>query len=123
AITAGKPEPPSALRPDVPHALDAVVLRALATDPKERFVWVAALRRALAPFAGKPVANPLVPDRPPPSSPAIEVEAATPSPFVRTLTPEVEALDAAWFPAGDAPADSAGEAALAPSDALDPAWD
>src|SRR5204863_7879285 len=25
--------------------------------------------------------------------------------------------------AGDAPADSAGEAALAPSDALDPAWD
>jgi serine/threonine-protein kinase len=36
------------------------------------------------------------------SSPAIEVEAATRSPFVRTLTPEVEALDNAWFAAGDA---------------------
>jgi serine/threonine-protein kinase len=39
-----------------------------------------------------------------PSSPAIEVE-KTPSPFVRTLTPEVEALDHAdhaWFAAGEA---------------------
>jgi hypothetical protein len=35
-------------------------------------------------------------------SPAIEVEAATRSPFVRTLTPEVEALDGAWFQAGEA---------------------
>jgi serine/threonine-protein kinase len=36
-----------------------------------------------------------------PVSPAIENEAKTPSPFVRTLTPEVEALDGAWFAAGE----------------------
>jgi serine/threonine-protein kinase len=31
------PEPPSKLRPEVPHALDAIVMRALAKDPDERF--------------------------------------------------------------------------------------
>ena len=31
------PEPPSKLRSDVPHELDAVVMRALAKDPDERF--------------------------------------------------------------------------------------
>ena len=31
------PEPPSELRPDVPHDLDLVVLRALAKDPDERY--------------------------------------------------------------------------------------
>ena len=31
------PKPPSELRPDVPHDLDSVVLRALAKDPSERY--------------------------------------------------------------------------------------
>jgi serine/threonine-protein kinase len=31
------PDPPSKLRAEVPHALDAVVMRALAKDPEERF--------------------------------------------------------------------------------------
>jgi eukaryotic-like serine/threonine-protein kinase len=47
-----------------------------------------------------------------PSSPAIDVETKTPSPFVRTLTPEVEALDHAWFAAGDAAQESTGETAI-----------
>jgi serine/threonine protein kinase len=32
-----KPEPPSALRPDVPRSLDLIVTRALAKDPDERY--------------------------------------------------------------------------------------
>jgi serine/threonine protein kinase len=129
AIVAGNPPPPSAGRPDVPAALDAVVLRALSRDPKARFNWVAALRRALLPFASSATrsaagATP-VPDRPPPSSPAIVAEAATPSPFRRTLTPEVEAMDAAWFAAGDAgeaPQEISGET-TAPSPSGDPELD
>jgi len=47
-----------------------------------------------------------------PKSPAIEVEAKTPSPFVRTLTPEVQALDNAWFAAGEDPNESGGATAI-----------
>lgn len=43
--------PPSAARPEVPPALDAVVLRALARDPGDRHPWASALAEALAPFA------------------------------------------------------------------------
>jgi serine/threonine-protein kinase len=181
AISAGNPTPPSTRQPEIPREIDAIVLRALGRDPKTRFGWVAALRRALLPFASKsagatptvdrpaatveraaatlerpaatldrmvatleraaatmkpaaPKAEPAAAtakhpaptmelaaatverpapaqDRPAPTSPAIAAEASTPSPFRRTLTPEVEALDAAWFAAGDAPENLAGAAA------------
>jgi serine/threonine-protein kinase len=42
-----EPKPPSEVRPDLPPGYDAVVLRAIAKDPSERFPSVAALRAAL----------------------------------------------------------------------------
>jgi eukaryotic-like serine/threonine-protein kinase len=42
--------PPSLARPEVPAALDAVVLRALAREPEERFAWASELAHALRPF-------------------------------------------------------------------------
>ena len=53
AIAAGNPAPPSTRRPDLPQSLDAVVRRALNTDPKRRFASVAELGLALYPFASK----------------------------------------------------------------------
>ena len=127
AIAAGNPAPPSARRPDIPPELNAVVLRALSPDPKARYFSVAELRQALLPFSSKATGS--VPTlqsraghaspsprrrrlRTPSPSPAIEVEVQPPSPFVRTLTPEVEALEGAWFAAGEAPQESAGETAI-----------
>jgi len=42
------PPSPRALRPDLPPALDAFILRALATAPRERYQTVTALRQELA---------------------------------------------------------------------------
>jgi len=42
---------PSARRREVPAGLDAVVLRALAREPEQRFRWAGDLRDALRPFA------------------------------------------------------------------------
>ena len=110
AIVAGNPAPPSTLRPLVPREIDAVVLRALSLDPKARFTWVAALGRALRAWAAlKPAGTTPVLQPPPPSSPAIDVEASTPSPFVKTLTPEVQTISGAWFAAAEQPEESSGE--------------
>ncbi len=43
--------PPSARRPEVPAGLDAVVLRALAREPEQRYRWASELRQALLPYA------------------------------------------------------------------------
>ncbi len=58
-----EPRPPSALNPSLPHSLDAVVMRALAKDPAERYgdadEMIAALqheRDALPALAGAPAA-------------------------------------------------------------------
>jgi serine/threonine-protein kinase len=50
------PVPPSELRPDVPPALDAVILRAIAKDPADRFQSAEAFRTALQ-AAGSPAAG------------------------------------------------------------------
>ena len=50
AATLGPPIAPSSVRPDVPHALDEVILRCLRIDPAERYVDAASLAAALAPF-------------------------------------------------------------------------
>jgi serine/threonine-protein kinase len=49
-VRAAEVRPPSASRPDLPRALDAVVLRALAREPEDRFAWASELAAALAPF-------------------------------------------------------------------------
>jgi len=112
AIVAGNPAPPSTRRPDLPQSMDSVVRRALNSDPKRRFASVAELGLALYPFASKAAAATPEPYRRPPTSPAIAVEAATPSLFVKTLTPEVEALDSAWFEAGESPPESEADQAI-----------
>jgi uncharacterized RDD family membrane protein YckC/predicted Ser/Thr protein kinase len=50
-ILSEAPEPPSAIRPEVPKGLDRAVLRAMSRDPEERYSDLAEFREALAPFA------------------------------------------------------------------------
>jgi eukaryotic-like serine/threonine-protein kinase len=101
AIAAGNPPSARARRPELPPKLDAVVLRAMCAEPQGRFSSVEALAEALRPFAALPGA-PEAGRRRPASSPAIAAQAATPSPFVRTLVPEQEAKSDPWFVAPDA---------------------
>ena len=46
------PEPPSRDRPDIPAALEAIILRCLAKSPDDRYQDVGALAQELTPFAG-----------------------------------------------------------------------
>ena len=54
-ICHGAPPDPKRLRPDLPAALEAVILRALQRDPAARFLSVRELGGALLPFASAPV--------------------------------------------------------------------
>jgi serine/threonine-protein kinase len=49
-VRAADVRPPSARNPAVTPPLDAVVLRALAREPEERYAWASELRDALLPF-------------------------------------------------------------------------
>jgi serine/threonine protein kinase len=51
AIVDGRPTLPRERRPDIPVALEAIVLRAMNVDPKSRFDSIAGLARAILPFA------------------------------------------------------------------------
>lgn len=61
-LMASPPEPPSSLRPEVPPALDAVVLRALAHEPGDRYpsaeAFVTALTDIRRRLAASPAAGP-----------------------------------------------------------------
>jgi len=48
------PEPLASVRPDVPAELEAVIVKCLAKDPKDRYQTVRDLGAALAPFASLP---------------------------------------------------------------------
>jgi hypothetical protein len=51
AIQEGKFEPPRKLRPDLPEALEALILRAMHVSPKDRFESIHALGQSLWQFA------------------------------------------------------------------------
>lgn len=101
-IATGRPPSARARQSEISIELDAVVLRAMSADPNARFPSVGDLSRALRPFAASPAAPEQLGRRRPPSSPAIALEAATPSPFVSTLVPEHQAESGPWFGAPDA---------------------
>jgi len=100
-IAAGDPRPPRARRAEISLDLDAVVQRAMSREPDERFPSVSDLGRALAPFA--PADRPVSGRRRALSSPAIEVEAAVPSPFLKTLSPDAHPDSGGWFVAPPPP--------------------
>lgn len=54
----GTPAPPRDVVPDVPGLLDAIVLRCLEKDPRDRYPSAADLGRALSAVAGDPGAGP-----------------------------------------------------------------
>ena len=54
SISSGHFQPPRELRPDLPPALEAVLMRAMASQPVERFATVHELGRALLGFASSP---------------------------------------------------------------------
>ena len=64
-----EPPPPSALRPEVPPALDELVLSCLAKDPARRFQWCSELRGAIQPLLSMTSPNSVVPTINPPPAP------------------------------------------------------
>jgi serine/threonine-protein kinase len=76
-------EPPSRVRPGLPAALDAPVLRAIEHDPALRFAACGELMSAVAAVVGRPPSEPApepTPAAPPPSEPAPAPAAAAPPP-------------------------------------------
>jgi len=74
AVVADQPDPPAMLRPEVPPALEAAVMRCLEKSPARRFATASELAAAIAPFASPhAVAAPApapYPAAPAPASPA-----------------------------------------------------
>ena len=72
------PPPPRLILPELPSAMEQVILRALAKDPDDRFQTVREFRDAvLAAVDGDPPATPLPVRRAAPETPAVVVEAGS----------------------------------------------
>ncbi|MBK8259500.1 MAG: protein kinase [Polyangiaceae bacterium] len=64
AVVADTPQPPRALRPDLPMALETVILKCLEKNPAQRFQSVAEFEQALRPFASGAYTSSGVPSGP-----------------------------------------------------------
>ena len=69
-VATGAVIPPSRIRPSIPKELDAIVLKAMARKPDDRYASAAELATALAAFVGMPVTQ---------TGPATDSSAFTPS--------------------------------------------
>lgn len=78
ALLLDVPAPPSMLRPDLPAALDPVVLRALARAPEERYPSAGALVEALATALGPPAPPAATPAPEPGPGPAVPAASRVP---------------------------------------------
>jgi eukaryotic-like serine/threonine-protein kinase len=103
AIIADKPPPVGERRPDLPSDLAAVVMRALAKDPNERFPDVNAFAAALAPFGptGASIVPPALAAAPLPAAASASThmplaQATTPPPVQRPLIPIVVGMALAF---------------------------
>ncbi|MEU7883021.1 serine/threonine-protein kinase [Microbispora bryophytorum] len=105
------PPPLTPYRPDLPHAVNAVITRALAKSPGERFetcqAFVSALRDAISGGAGDPAsASPSYPPVPPGSSSYPPVPPGSPSyppvPGSSSYPPDPAASSASPVPPGSA---------------------
>lgn len=86
AVAEGAPPPLTALRPDTDPVLAAVIERAMARDPRQRFGSADTMRAALdAPVAGPPVAGPPVGG--PVRSPTLVLDAPLPEPATVLVAP------------------------------------
>jgi serine/threonine protein kinase len=113
------PQPPSALRPDVPPWLDAIVVRALAKLPDDRFVTVyrlvEAVRQGLASgeIMSAEAAQTMPPVAPPPPAPRARVD----EPSGPVAAPVVPPAPPAPAPAGDLEQEEEESAEAAPEPA------
>ena len=91
----GPPPSASAVRPDVPHGLDAVLSRAMAAAPGLRYASAEAVMRALLPYlptSGRPPA-PSIGDTPRPVALGAAKRSAPPTPTTETAASRVLIVD------------------------------